>query len=482
MVSSDGVIELARLQGGVRAGPAGGGAGDVLARGPAAAAAAGAGGGRALRRPRWPPHRAAAIAERAPRPPRGQPRATGPRRALVARALADARLPRGAGPLHARRPRPRERDRPARRAHAAPDRGGGRARRRGDARTPPAARPTPRRCSSWRACSRGAPRARRWCWRRSTARRSARSGPIRLAEELGAPSQVDAVLVDLRPRVAHARAAPFLQAWSNDSAPGRRSASSARWPTRSARSWTGRPEASGTLGQLARLSFPLGRRRAGPAARARLRRGADLRERRAAARRATARSEAVDEDRLGTLGRATLRTRDRRRPSGRAGEHGPETYLLAVSQVVPGWALALLAGTLLLPVLAVSVDALARARRRRVAVLPWMRWLGAWTAAFLVRARDGGAAGAGGRHPGAAARPDAARATCPLDGAGARGARAAWWLAAVARLAGGAAPGRAARAGAAPTRPTRARAWRSPSRSCARGGAALARSTRSRRC
>jgi hypothetical protein len=45
--------------------------------------------------------------------------------------------------------------------------------------------------------------------------------------------------------------------------------------------------------------------------------------------------------------------------------------------------LSLLAGTLLLPVLVASVDAFARARRRHVDVLRWMRWLGAWAAPFL---------------------------------------------------------------------------------------------------
>jgi len=55
----------------------------------------------------------------------------------------------------------------------------------------------------------------------------------------------------------------------------------------------------------------------------------------------------------------------------------------AVSQVMPGWALSLLAGTLLLAALVAAVDAFARVRRQRIDVLPWMRWLGAWTAPFL---------------------------------------------------------------------------------------------------
>jgi hypothetical protein len=55
----------------------------------------------------------------------------------------------------------------------------------------------------------------------------------------------------------------------------------------------------------------------------------------------------------------------------------------AVSQVMPGWVLSLLAVTLLLPALVAAVDAFARARRQHVEVLAWLRWLAAWVAPFL---------------------------------------------------------------------------------------------------
>jgi hypothetical protein len=51
--------------------------------------------------------------------------------------------------------------------------------------------------------------------------------------------------------------------------------------------------------------------------------------------------------------------------------------------VLPGWALSLFAGSLLLPVLVAVVDAFARARRRHLDVLKWLRWVGAWVAPFL---------------------------------------------------------------------------------------------------
>ncbi len=204
-------------------------------------------------------------------------------------------------------------------------------------------------------------------------------GAIRLAEELGSPEQVDAVLV-MSDLGSPTRRGPFLQAWSNDSR--RAGIALQRTVADSIRQELDRSaEGSGALGQLARLSFPVGVGAQGPL----LERGFDTVRISGSGELPPDGSgpvESVDEDRLGTLGRATLRTVTAVDQRARV-EHGPETYLLAVSQVVPGWALALLSAALLLPPLAVSVDALARARRRRVAVLPWMRWIGAWAAAFL---------------------------------------------------------------------------------------------------
>jgi len=138
---------------------------------------------------------------------------------------------------------------------------------------------------------------------------------------------------------------------------------------------------SGTLGQVARLSFPIG---IGPQA-VLLEQGYD------AVRVAGAGelppggngpASEIDEDRLGALGRATLRTitaLDR----GSRPEHGPSSYVTAVSQVMPGWVLSLLAVTLLLPAVVAAVDAFARARRQHAEVVVWLRWVAAWVAPFL---------------------------------------------------------------------------------------------------
>jgi hypothetical protein len=124
--------------------------------------------------------------------------------------------------------------------------------------------------------------------------------------------------------------------------------------------------------------------------------------------------EAIDPDRLGSLGRATLRTLTAVDEGARP-EHGPQSYIQAVSQVLPGLVLWLLAGSLLLPVLVASVDAFARARRRHVDVLRWMRWLGAWVAPFLAAlalAQFLALVGATPSPPAAPVPPD----VLPLDG------------------------------------------------------------------
>ena len=205
------------------------------------------------------------------------------------------------------------------------------------------------------------------------------AGTARLVDELGSPGAIDAVLVvsDLGSR---ARRGSFAQAWSNDSH--RAGIGLQRTVAESVRQELDRSvEGTGVLGQLARLSFPIG---IGP-------QGVLVDEGFDSVRIAgsgelpppgNGPAQAIDEERLGALGRATLRTVTAIDQSGRPA-HGPDSYLVMVSQVLPGWVLVVLGGTLLLPVLVASVDALARARRRRLRVLPWLRWVGAWTAPFL---------------------------------------------------------------------------------------------------
>ena len=204
-------------------------------------------------------------------------------------------------------------------------------------------------------------------------------GTAKLVDELGPEGLIDAVLVvsDLGSRTRHGS---FVQAWSNN--PRRAGIGLARTVAESIRQELDQPvEGTGVLGQLAHLSFPIGIGSQGVLLEdgfdsVRISGSGDLPP------EGEGPVDAVDEDRLGTLGRATLRTVTAIDQDGRP-QHGPESYVLAVSQVLPGWVLALLSGTLLLPVLVASVDAFARARRRQLPVVPWLRWVGAWTAPFL---------------------------------------------------------------------------------------------------
>jgi hypothetical protein len=54
--------------------------------------------------------------------------------------------------------------------------------------------------------------------------------------------------------------------------------------------------------------------------------------------------------------------------------HGPETYVRFAGNLVPGWALAMLALTLILPAAVAAFDAIARAARRRAGAIPALGW------------------------------------------------------------------------------------------------------------
>jgi hypothetical protein len=128
------------------------------------------------------------------------------------------------------------------------------------------------------------------------------------------------------------------------------------------------------------------------------------------------RSTAIDQDRLGGLGRATLRTVTAI-DQGRKPAHGPRTYVTVSGQVMPGWVLSVLGIALLLPALVASIDAFARSRRRTFLVSPWLTWLGAGALAFVIGlglVRALALAGATPAPPPAPVAPDLYR----LDAAG----------------------------------------------------------------
>jgi hypothetical protein len=204
-------------------------------------------------------------------------------------------------------------------------------------------------------------------------------GTSQLLSELPSPEMVDGVLV-MSDLASPTRRGSFVQAWSNDSR--RAGIGLERTVSESLQQELDfDPANTGAFGQLARLSFPVGIGPQGVLLDAgydaiRISGSGEL------PREGNGPVESIDEDVLGPLGRATLRTFTAL-DLGPRPDHGPKSYVTAVSQVMPGWALSLLAGTLLLAALVAAVDAFARVRRQRIDVLPWMRWLGAWTAPFL---------------------------------------------------------------------------------------------------
>lgn len=234
-------------------------------------------------------------------------------------------------------------------------------------------------------------------------------GALRLAEQLGGPGLVDAV-VAVSDLGVPTRSPATIEAWSGDSR--RAGIALVRTVAESLREEQGSaPEGSSPAGQLARLALPLGVGIQGVLLDA----GYDAVRIAGDGELPDADGEGFDEDRLESLGRATLRAVTAL-DAGPRPEHGPETYVTAVSQVVPGWALELLALTLILPALVASVDAFARTRRRREPVAAWLGWLLAGTMPFvagLAMAHGLALAGATPEPPDAPLAP----AVFPLDGA-----------------------------------------------------------------
>ena len=234
-------------------------------------------------------------------------------------------------------------------------------------------------------------------------------GAERLARRLGDQELVQAVLVvsDLGSRE---RRGSLVVAWSNDT--GRAGIGLQRTVADSIREELDEEVgATGWIGQVFRLAFPLGIGAQGVF----LEQGFE-------SVRISGSGELpgggqLDQDVLGGLGRATLRAVTAL-DAGPRPAHGPGSYVTAVSQVMPGWVIQLLAIAFLLPFLVASVDAFARARRRHVAVGPWFRWLGTWIAPFLAALAAAGLLTLAGATPEPPPNP-VPPSDNPLDGAAA---------------------------------------------------------------
>jgi hypothetical protein len=130
----------------------------------------------------------------------------------------------------------------------------------------------------------------------------------------------------------------------------------------------------GALGGLARLAFPSGLGEQAPL----IARGIDAIAL-SSAGEAPLPAGADQEDDLGTdsiaaIGRTAIALVGAVDQASRSPDHGPGTYVYFAGNLVPGWSLALLALTLLIPPLAVAATELARQSRRRGGLAPIAIW------------------------------------------------------------------------------------------------------------
>ena len=207
------------------------------------------------------------------------------------------------------------------------------------------------------------------------------AGARRFARTAEDRDRIEAVIVLSNLGASSARG-PVLNAWSTDDRRG--SIGLQRTAAASVREELGvEPSEEGALGQFVRLAYPLGLGAQGPL----------LAEDIEAIRISGSGElpppddqrglEDVNVDRLGQLGRSTLRLVSALDTSTEQPEHGPGSYVAISRKVLPGWVLSLLAATLLLPALVASVDAFARARRRREDAPGWWRMIALWALPFL---------------------------------------------------------------------------------------------------
>lgn len=130
--------------------------------------------------------------------------------------------------------------------------------------------------------------------------------------------------------------------------------------------------------------------------------------------RAPAADTPLAPERIERFGRATLRALTAL-DNGPTIGGGPQAVVLTNRKVLPTWAVRLLIGVLLLPVLAVAVDALARAGRRKEPVGRWIPWVLVTSVPYLLVAVTAVVFGLTGLVPAAPDAPSPPGAI-PVDG------------------------------------------------------------------
>ena len=202
------------------------------------------------------------------------------------------------------------------------------------------------------------------------------AGVRRWVEKQARPDLIDAAIVVDELGVRQSRG-PLLVGYSNDHK--RTSLGLERTAAASLRQELGSaPSTDGFLAQIPRLAAPIGVGAQGVL----IEHGIDGLRLSGSGELDAAPSRELNDPRYGQLGRSLLRLFSALDAGGKP-VHGPPSYITASTKLLPGWAIALLAGTLLLPPLFASVDAFARARRQGEEVARWFGWLGAGVAAFV---------------------------------------------------------------------------------------------------
>jgi hypothetical protein len=205
------------------------------------------------------------------------------------------------------------------------------------------------------------------------------AGARRLAGQLAAAGPVEAVIVLTNTGVSNARGT-LLIPWSQTTVrSGLRLQRTVAESLRQELERGGAGRGPGSANQFARLALPIG---LGDQA-AFLDQGFDALRLSGSGELPPESQPAANPDRLGAIGRATLRTVFAYDAGGQI-DDPPSSYLVIADKRLPRWSVALLTLSLLLPVLAAAIDSFARVRRRREPVLPWLRWIAAGVLPFLV--------------------------------------------------------------------------------------------------
>jgi hypothetical protein len=191
------------------------------------------------------------------------------------------------------------------------------------------------------------------------------AGAAELARTI--PGPVDAVIV-LGDLAGQSLRPPVVVPWSNRGVVAPTVLRSSLAAALSSQAQIG-PGESSLAAQFMHLAFPLATSEQSPF----VARGEPAVLLSASGDRAPAAGEPANPTRIDALGRSVLETITA--VDGGPQIQSPSAYLLYAGNVIPSWAVSLLVLALILPVLAATVDGLARARRRGHWVLRWVLWV-----------------------------------------------------------------------------------------------------------